>query len=208
MGSSLQFAGGDWVGVRRHTCVSGVIGACTSACFDGPTHLAQIVPSPRYGLVWAESSMSTRLPCLYAGHVVKGVQAHLITSRLAEERARRSCVWHYRWLRPWSEQELESLWQAWYWALGEPYDWWGAFDARLLGGGLLLKAGLHHWLPSRISNGAWFCSEMVLNACRAVGRWGQAGNPSQYAPFPAVWLAQRAGLVVGVKIMDHGRMVG
>lgn len=199
---STPWQPGDIGGVRRPDCVSRGIGLATSACFAGPTHLFQILQHPN-GILWWEASVSTQVRDRFTGRIVRGVQCHLPHQRLAEEQLHGSTVWRYRWREPWTEDELRRLNVAWAVCHRMPYDWWGAFDARLLGGGLLLRAGLHRLLPDRSKNRKWFCSELVAHGLKVAGRW--EGNPSQWAPWPLVWDLMRRDLVVQSVVWEPGR---
>ena len=86
-------------------------------------------------------------------------------------------------VEPFTRAELDALDDAWTAKHNEPYDYWGAFDARSRGAGRLLRLGLHRWIPDRSTNGRWFCNEIVLACLEDIGRW--EGNPSRWNPATA-----------------------
>ena len=179
----------DIIGIRSANCVGRAIRWCSTGSLlelspDAPNHLAQVIDStPPGGPLWAESSVTTRVPCTACGDPLKGVHYRWAGERLEEEMRRGSTIYRYRFVEPFTDAEQIALYDAWAAKHGLPYDYWGAHDAGLRGAGRLLALGLHKWIPNRSTNGRWFCSEIVLDCLCTAGRWH--GNPSRWNPATA-----------------------
>ncbi len=208
----------DLIGVQSHNCVGRTIRWCSTRSRrklspDAPNHLAQIIDSIPNGPLWAESSVTTQVPCVRCNQR-KGVHFRLIAGRLREEMRRGSTIYRYRFIahrsvitgKAFLEAERIALYDAWMAKHGQPYDYWGAYDARLRGAGRLLRLGLYKYIPDRAKNGKWFCNEAVLRCLQQVGRWPEDGNPSRWNPATAVADLLERGVVEQEMIWESDRL--
>jgi len=127
-------------------------------------------------LAW-ESTMSLPIPCLFAGKRVKGVGARLLDKRIEYTLKQRGRVWVHPLVVPLTDEESKELAWACYRTRGIPYDWWGAFQVRTLGGRWLTKTVV----PSVEDAGKLFCCEAVAIWLRAVDRF-ERDNAGAFNP--------------------------
>ena len=127
-------------------------------------------------VVW-ESTMSLPMPCLFAGKRVKGVGVRLLDKRIEYTLKQRGRVWVHPLVVPLTDEESRELAWACYRTRGTPYDWWGAFQARTLGGRWLTRT----IVPSVEDAGKLFCCEADAFWLRAVGRF-ERDNAGAFNP--------------------------
>jgi hypothetical protein len=140
-------------------------------------HVASIVPGKRGGLLWTESSATCTLPDLWENRIIKGVQFHPIEDRLAEEAAKGSTIWLYRLRSALTEEELRRATERAHSLHGRPYDYLGAWQARVPLGGTLRR-----WLlPLKRELHKLCCHEYTGAVVEATGRIGRI-NPSEWNP--------------------------
>lgn len=146
------------------------------ASWHGITHVGIVAaPHPREPVLLFESlARSPGMPCVIQGLECTGVQAHRPTARVAQELARGTPVWHYplaRRLRFASQIALSHVAMA---AVGTPYDWRGAWDARALPigrlkGWLLGDNGIHELFCSEFAAACWIRCGRLLSS--HASRW-------------------------------------
>ena len=172
----INFRPGDGIGISGRNCRGRVIQACTCA-MGGINHVV-LVGQGSDGVRWWEASTTTRTRDLYADKVLSGVQVHHIARRLAEEGPKGSVVWHYPIRVPLLHPGMISGLREWCRNQhGRPYDYYGAFQARVLAGG-----SLRRWLfRTRENLHSYFCSEFVAAALRQVGEF-PCHDASEWSP--------------------------
>lgn len=154
-----------------------------------PSHVAQVVRSPRHGLILVESTTLCRSPCLIKGLHCSGAQAHVIEERIADYTAGGGQVVLYR-LLPIVQEYFDADKHAHilierFVRPGIGYDYPGA----ILSGTRKLKmlpqfgADLNHV----------FCSEMLAHADMLLGVMNWA-NPTRYNPGSYVRRQLRTGV--------------
>ena len=204
-GSVLGVASPTWLDAGINLGTLGIPGHSLS-------HLAIAAEHPEsgesYGLLVFESIVQSclppekQLPCIFAGKVLDGWQAHPLEVWVHNQATiQQGNVWHYPLCEPLYPHEEERLTQECLRDLGKPYDAWGAWGARTLGLGWAFHiAG--HYLPNREDLDNLFCSEGVNLKLRTVGRFPD-GNASRWNPNHTVRVLRRWGILLRPYLLPH-----
>jgi len=165
---------GDVLEFRSTSCFGRLITLCTL----GSQHVGVVTRHPEDSrlVVW-ESTMSLPLPCLFAGRRVRGVGCRLLRRRVLYELHRNGYVWIHPLVTPLDGYESRMLAMVCYNTRGTPYDWWGAFQSRTLGGRYLTR----RIVPSVEDAKSLYCNEAVAFWLREVGRF-KRDNAAAFNP--------------------------
>lgn len=188
------FRHGDLLGFSGRGLVSAGINILTRGwpflwprSWAGLSHVGIIGFSPddTSSLALYESTTGSKLPCLFVGGPVHGVQCHVIADRLAEYQG---LVWHYPMTDAARSFFNEEAAQAELWdACKRPYDYHQAFAAQSTLLGWLLRRCCRCDAAAR-----WYCSELVAGVWRA--GFGMLADV-QWNPNSLARMAQRIAIV-------------
>jgi hypothetical protein len=176
MAEDGQFQPGDLVAFHGRGPASTIINLFTwgwpfarPARWAGLSHVAVVGFHPsRFedgDVALYESTTGSRLPCLYNGWPLSGVQVHPIEARLAEYDG---LAWHYPLSAAVRDSYNAEAAQGFLWsACRKPYDWHQCLHARSTPLG---------WLHRRRcrcdADAAYYCSELVAGTWRTgLGSW-------------------------------------
>lgn len=175
----MSFQPGDVLGFRAYGCLGFWIAAAT--WLDSPDWLGRGLSHVGYvidahdstgNLLIAEATSLVTEPCYFSGAPVKGVQTHLIASRLAGYRGR---IWRYPIKHRLTTAQSRHLTRYVLDHVGDDYDTLGAFRSRCMGFG---------WIERRLgveNLSSIFCSEWSAASFREIGLFATI-NASKWNP--------------------------
>jgi len=175
---------GDIIGFSSYSCLGFWINIGTLGVpFRDLSHIGIIGPD---GFLYESTSLLQR-PCAILGNFIKGTQAQHPTFRI---RAYKGAVYHYPLNVELQDGQCQALCSFLTDNLAKPYDAIGAFRARTLVTGRVIR-----WLMKREENlASLFCSEYVMGAYSAAGLH-PIDNASNWSPNRAARVLCHEGII-------------